>query len=52
MVPEVAWESLESKRLQRAIDDVSYRDNVLRNKNIVSLFLFPYRLNQPEGHQL
>jgi len=35
LVPEEAWHALEVGRLQRAIDDDSYREEVLRAKGIV-----------------
>lgn len=35
LVPEEAWDALEVSRLQRAIEDESYRDEVLRSKGIV-----------------
>ena len=35
-MPEEAWEALEVERLRRAIDDDSYRDDILRAKGIVS----------------
>ncbi len=41
-MPEEAWEALEVERLRRAIDDDSYRDDILRAKGIVSaLSLIP-----------
>ena len=36
LVPEEAWEALEVARLRRAVDDDSYREEVLRAKGIVS----------------
>lgn len=35
-MPEEAWEALEVARLRRAVEDDSYRDDVLRAKGIVS----------------
>ncbi len=34
-MPEEAWNVLEVSRLRRAIEDESYRDEVLREKGIV-----------------
>lgn len=34
-MPEEAWDALEVSRLRRAIEDESYRDEVLREKGIV-----------------
>ena len=35
-MPEEAWEALEVARLRRAVEDDSYRDDVLRAKGTVS----------------
>ena len=42
LVPEEAWEALEVARLRRAVEDDSYRDDVLRAKGIVSACSLPF----------
>jgi hypothetical protein len=47
LVPGDAWDFLEVGRLQRAAQDSSYREDVLRAKGIVSGLLLPVLLGLP-----